>query len=140
MQEWDESSDQVTKLTSDKEKAKALLRLVELREKDLSAKGEEFATLIVEQYYEVVKELATAIMSIDGYKTLSHELLVGYIAKFYKEFTQSEVYLMDQLRKTRNDIAYRGVLIKPEYLKRNKVSVLEIISKLKYIVIKKIES
>ena len=79
-------------------------------------------------------------MSVDGYKTLSHEFLVGYIAKFYKELTEAEVYLMGQLRKTRNDIAYRGVLIKPEYLKRNKVSVLEIISKLKYIVIKKIES
>ena len=135
---WDPSSPNVSKTTTDKEKAKSLLQLVELREKDLKTKSEEFTTLIVEEYYEIVKELITALMSIDGYKTVSHELLVGYLAEFYKEFSSAEVMAIDQLRKTRNDIAYRGVMIKSEYLTRRKEDILKIIAKLKEIVVKKV--
>ncbi|MBI2135749.1 hypothetical protein HYU06_01625 [Candidatus Woesearchaeota archaeon] len=133
MREWDEHSNDVSKIMPDKEKAKSLLELVKLREKDLKNKSDEFATLIIEGYYEQIKELITAIMSIDGYKTVSHELLVGYLARFYTEFSAAEIYLIDQLRKTRNDIDYRGILINPEYLKRNKANILAIIAKLKEI-------
>ena len=119
-------------------KAKSLLDLVELREKVLATMGKEFTTLIVEGYYELIKELITAIAAIDGYKILSHELLVGYLAKFYNEILQAEIYLIDQLRKTRNDIAYRGVMIKPEYLARNKESIASIINKLKQLTLKKL--
>ncbi len=138
MFEWDENSGQVTRISVDKEKARALLKLVEMRERDLAKKNDEFVTLIVEGYYEIVKELITAIMAVDGWKTLSHELLIGYLARFYKEFESSETYLIDQLRKTRNEIAYRGLMIQPDYLKRNRKNILEIISKLKKIVTGKI--
>ncbi len=138
MLEWDENSGQVTRISVDKEKARALLKLVEMRERDLAKKNDEFATLIVEGYYEIVKELITAIMAVDGWKTLSHELLIGYLARFYKEFESSEIYLIDQLRKTRNEIAYRGLMIQPDYLRRNRKNILEIISKLKKIVTGKI--
>src|SRR3989344_8406291 len=102
MLEWNERSEQVSRVTPDKEKAKALLQVVELREKNIaSMKADEFSTLIIEGYYEIIKELITAIMAIDGWKTLSHELLVGYLAKFYKDFSNAEISLIDQLRKTR---------------------------------------
>ena len=135
---WDPSSPNVSKITPDKEKAKALLQIVELRERDLKTKGEEFTTLIVEGYYEIVKELITALMSIDGYKTVSHELLVGYLAAHYKEFSTAEIIAIDQLRKTRNDIAYRGAMIKPEFLTRRKEDILKLIGKLKETVLKKV--
>lgn len=138
MQPWDKNSPNVSKITPDKEKAKSLLQIVELRERDLKTKGEEFTTLIVEGYYEIVKELITALMSIDGYKTVSHELLVGYLIEYYKEFSAAEIMAIDQLRKTRNDIAYRGVMMKPEFLVRRKEDILRIIMKLKEIVFKKI--
>jgi hypothetical protein len=101
--------------------------------------GPELTTLIVEGYYEIIKELITAIMSADGWKTVSHELLIGYLAKFYKEFSQAELHVIDQLRKTRNDIAYRGVMIKQDYLTRNKDAISKIINRLKQIVQRKIE-
>lgn len=135
MQEWDENSNQVSKGFKDKEKAISLMNLVALREKNIkSFNKKEFITLIVEGYYEIIKELITAIMAIDGYKTLSHELLVGYLAKFYKEFSIFEINLIDQLRKTRNDIAYRGLMINSEYLDRNEDTILKIIQKLKEII------
>ena len=135
MKEWDETSDQVSKTAPDKEKAKSLLQIISLREKNInSMKSEEFSTLVVEGYYEIIKELMTAVMSIDGWKTVSHEMLIGYLEKFYKEFPSQEIYIIDQLRKTRNDIAYRGVSIKKEYLTRNKEPILKIIDKLKHII------
>lgn len=114
MKEWNENSDEVSKGFKDREKARSLLKLIELREKNINKfSKQESSTLIVEAYYEIVKELITAMMVIDGYKTTSHELLVGYLAKFHKEFSTFEINLIDQLRKTRNDIAYRGVMINP---------------------------
>ena len=135
MEQWDEHSEKVSRIRPDKEKAKSLLKIVELREKDLKSKDKkEFATLIVEGYYEIIKELITGIMSIDGYKTISHELLIAYMDQFYKEFSSAELYVMDNLRKTRNDIAYRGVLIPLQYLERDEKEFIAIIVKLKKIV------
>lgn len=140
MQEWDETSEQVSKITPDKEKAKALLLVIALREKNIAQmNAAELTTLIVEGYYEIMKELITAIMYVGGWKTLSHEMLIGYLAKFYKEFSQAELCVIDQLRKTRNDISYRGVTIKQEYLTRNKETILQIINKLKQIVQMKVK-
>jgi hypothetical protein len=140
VREWEEHSEDVSRISPDKEKAKSLLQVVSLREKNINAMNpDEFATLIVEGYYEIIKELITAIMSIDGWKTTSHELLVGYLAKFYKEFSQAEICVVDQLRKTRHDISYRGVAIKQGYLPRNRDTILKILNKLKQIVQRKLK-
>lgn len=140
MQAWDPLSDKVSKIRPDKEKAKSLLQVVALRKKDLETKPLEFTTLIVEGCYEVVKELITALMSIDGYKTVSHELLVGYLAEYYKAFSFAEITLIDQLRKTRNDIAYRGIMVPQEYLQRNRKAITAVIQKLQSVVEKKLET
>jgi len=139
MKIWDEHSEHVERITPDKERARSIIKVVELREKDLIGKVEEFSTLIVESYYEIIKELITAVMYCDGWKTLSHELLIGYLSKFYKEISSAEIYTIDQLRKTRNDINYRGFIVKPEYLKRSRENILEIIKKLKGILDKKVK-
>ena len=132
MEQWDEKSDKVTRLRPDLEKARALLKMTEIREKRSQLTPlPEFTTLRTEEYYEIVKELITAIMSIDGWKSVSHELLIGYLAEFYQEFSTSEVLTIDQLRVIRNDIAYRGVMISSEYLDHNQSILLAIIRKLK---------
>ena len=129
---WDETSDKVNKIRSDNEKAKALFKMTELHEERAkSTQLPRMATLLVEEYYEIVKELITAIMSCDGWKTTSHEFLIGYLAKFYPEFNTAEIALIDQLRQMRNDIDYRGVMINSEYVERNQATILELISKLK---------
>jgi len=77
LQPWEENSEKVNRIRPDKEKAKALLKMVALREQRLKHMTTPvFSTLLVEDYYEIVKELITAIMSIDGWKTVSHELLI----------------------------------------------------------------
>lgn len=138
MEKWNEFSEKVSKLSPDTEKAKALLNMVNLREERIKLTPfPNFATLLTEEYYEIIKELMTAIMCADGWKTTSHEILIGYLAEFYTEVSRSNISLIDQLRVIRNDINYRGVKINPEYLQRNKKTITNIIKELKEILKKK---
>ena len=80
MEQWDEKSDKVSKLRPDLEKARALLKMTEVREKRSQLTPlPEFTTLLTEEYYEIIKELCTAILSIEGWKALNHECLFAYL-------------------------------------------------------------
>ena len=87
--------------------------------------------MLAEGYYEIIKEIITALMSIEGYKTTSHEVLVIYLKEHYKEFDEYEITFIDDLRKIRNKIAYKGFTVNQEYIKRNKLEIQNIIEKLK---------
>ena len=77
-------------------------------------------------------------MSCDGWKTISHELLVGYLANFYPELASSEIALIDQLRQMHNDISlswhHDQARIPPAKPKNNPA----VIGKLKQILTKRI--
>jgi len=106
MRSWKEVRNEVRRIRPDKGMAKAILKMIKVRVKALKLTDrQEFASLVVEDYYEVIKEAITALMAIDGYKTLSHEALITYMKEFYTDFSQSEITLMDQLRVLRNKIA-----------------------------------
>jgi hydrogenase maturation factor len=124
--------EEIIKITPDRERAKSILDMVKLREKRIENDNkEEFSTLLLEDYYEIVKELATALMNLDGFKTLSHKTLFEYLANKYEHFTLEETELMSDLRRTRNKVVYEGFFIKPTYLKRNEVIIRQIIIKLR---------
>ena len=89
-------------------------------------------TLKVEAYYEIIKELATALLSLNGYKSYSHECLISFINdNFSGKFTGMQIELIDQLRIMRNDIAYRGAFVDNDYLDRNETNILSIIKTLR---------
>ncbi len=120
------------KITPDRERVKGILKMVALREKRAIAnKSEEFATLLLEDYYEIIKELSTALLNLDGYKTLSHKTLFEHLKNSYPALTLSEAELIDELRKTRNKVVYEGFFVKPLYINRNLPYINRIISKLK---------
>ncbi|MFC1691549.1 hypothetical protein ACFL0W_05205 [Nanoarchaeota archaeon] len=124
--------DEVSVKSPDQERASALLKMALLREKSFTLLSDkEFTSLVVEGYYEIIKELITALMSVKGFKTLSHSLLIGFLAKFYPEFSMAELHLIDQLRVMRNDIGYRGKAVNPDFLERNKANIDKILPKLK---------
>lgn len=80
METWEDLHDQIEEVTSDKEMARSILKMVEVRERELESKDKkEFTSLVVEDYYEIIKEGITAVMAVDGRKTLSHEALVVYL-------------------------------------------------------------
>ncbi len=119
------------KITPDKEKARSILKMTALLlERINKSDKEKFASLIITDYYEIIKELLTAILLIDGYKTLSHKDLLDYVKEGYKEFSEYEISLLDELRVLRNRIAYDGFFVETPYLKRKEPEILKIIKKL----------
>ncbi len=128
------------KITPDKEKANSILKMVSLIEERIKIQNKEkMAALIITDYYEIIKELITAILLIDGYKTLSHKDLRDYLKEKYSPFVFNEIILLDDLRVLRNRVAYDGFFVDPSYLKRNENSFIKIIKKLKELIQKKLK-
>ncbi len=139
MKEWDEVKSEIWKVKSDKELAFSILKMVDVRLNAIkSLDKKEFTSIITENYYEIIKELITAIMSVDGYKTLSHEALAVYLKQFYKNLTRNELFLIDQLRQIRNKIVYKGFFVKKTYLEANENQLKLIIKKLRNILEEKL--
>ncbi|MEK6933631.1 MAG: hypothetical protein AABW75_02025 [Nanoarchaeota archaeon] len=131
----------IIKITPDKEKVKSILQLIKERENFVSTiDHEKFSTNASENYYEIIKELANALLLLDGLKTTgeyAHKDLIEYLIN-YKEFRQSDILFMNDLRIKRNNSAYDGKRIDSIYLINNKNSILELIDKLKQCIKKKL--
>ncbi len=140
MKYWNESQDEVRKVKSDREMARSLLKMIEVRMKALeSLDRKEFSSLVVEGYYEIIKEAITALMAIDGYKTLSHEVLIGYLKEFFPQFADNEILFADELRKLRNNVAYKGFFVPSDFVTRNEDRIRRIVLKLLQILKEKLE-
>lgn len=113
---------ELIEIMPDKEKARSLLNLAKLRFTKISLFYiETDAPLIIESYYEIAKEIITAILFCDGFKTLNHTNLIKYMKENYMEFLGEEnIDLLDKLRIYRNKINYEGIFISNSYLRRNK--------------------
>ena len=132
MKPWNEARKEIRRVRPDKGMARAIQKMITVRLKALrSIDRREYASLVAEDYYEVIKEAITALMAIDGYKTLSHEVLIAYLKEFYPNFSNAEIVLMDQLRVLRNRIAYKGFFITPDFLERNETRIEAVVLKIK---------
>lgn len=132
---------ELIKVTPNRERAVSILRMVSLIEKRIEKEDKEkMAALIIVDYYEMMKELITAILLIDGYKTLSHKDLIEYLKQHYPEFNQHDISILDRIRVLRNRVSYEGFFIEPSYLTRNENTFKKIIQKLKNVVNKKLSA
>lgn len=127
----------IIKATPDKEKIKSMLQLIKEREDFVrTINYEKFSTNSAENYYEIIKELASALILLDGFKAIgenAHKDLLDYF-KNYKEFSEGDILFMNDLRIKRNNSLYDGKKIEPIYLKNNKNRILELIEKLKRLI------
>lgn len=139
--DWKECKNRnVKEIKPNKERAKSLRNTAERRlefiRKSKDKGGAEFVT---ENYYETAKELITSLMFIKGFKSYSHLCLIVFLEEFYQGFQESELELVDQLRRTRNDVMYRGKSVAADYLDRRESEIMEIIEKLMKLVEKELE-
>src|SRR3989339_1155456 len=122
------------RIIPDKEKAKSILKMTDttlkmIKEIDI----DKFSSNITKEYYEIIRELMTIILLLDGYKTYgegSHKKLIEYLELNYKEFDKSEIYFIDDLRNIRNKIAYDGFFVEINYILNNIKNIQRIIEKL----------
>jgi len=90
----------------------------------------EFTALKVEAYYDVIKELIFAHIYKKGYNCKNHLCLIAYLRKNIQDF-EFEIDKIDELRKVRNEINYRGFSIGKDYLERNELEFRNIIRRLR---------
>jgi len=122
--------EEIFKITEDKDRAKDLLVMAIERLEIIKILPKDKPYKIIEEYYEIIKELLTAIIYIDGYKTLSHKKLIEYFSSNYKNLDPPQIRIIDTLRRFRNDIIYYGKKISEEFLINNQGEISKIISQL----------
>lgn len=77
--------------------------------------------MYLEGHYEIIKELCTALLLLDGWKALNHECLFAYLRK--KKNLEIDFDYLLELKDTRNDIDYRGVMVSKDIWKENNLKI-----------------
>ena len=130
---WKECIDEgiISQSTPDEERSNQMLMMANLRLKFWDKKvADEFIVLKVEAYYDIIKELLFAHLYKNGYNCTNHLCLIAYLKEKIKDF-DFETQKIDELRKVRNEINYRGLTIQKDYLERNELEFKNIIKRLK---------
>ena len=121
----------ITLSVPDEERSNQMLMMANLRLKFWNKKvADEFIVLKVEAYYDIIKELIFAHLYKNAYNCTNHLCLIAYLKENIKEF-DFEIQKIDELRRIRNEINYRGLTIKKDYLERNELEFKNIIKRLK---------
>lgn len=120
------------KVDIDTNRIRSILKVCSIREKVIKQiiKDEDTVTIIVESYYEIIKELFTALLLSNGRKSDNHECLISFFKKEYTEY-EFESFIIHTLKNARNKINYEGLIIRKEYLEQNEFEFDSIIGILK---------
>lgn len=129
-------------ITPNKEKAKSILKMVDttldmIKTIDVA----RFSSNVTKEYYEVIRELISVVLLLDGYKVYgegAHKKLIEYVQSNYKEFSEYELSLVDDLRIIRNKVAYDGFFVERGYIERKIQHIERIVDKLNSIIKKKL--
>ncbi len=127
----------INKIEPDKERVRNMLKSVEIRHEFWDSLGvildDRYSSILVEGYYEIIKELLTAYLNLNGIESSNHECLIRY---FQKENPKLDVESekIDELRQVRNKIDYRGFFVKKEFFEMNRLEYRHIIILLKKLV------
>jgi hypothetical protein len=119
------------RVTPNKEKAASILKMVDTTlEMIAQIDKSKFPSNVAKEYYEVVRELVSIILLLDGLKACgegAHKRQIEYLDSKYKSFGKSEIMLIDDLRIVRNKIAYDGFFVKESYIDRKLPEILKLI-------------
>ena len=125
----------IRKVEVDEERIKSIVeksmqRLDRAQKTELNLNTVSF---IVEDYYEVIKELLIAYLLKKGLRSKNHQCLISY---FYKENPnhEKEAYLISQMSFFRNRLSYYGEDIPIEFYEKNKKEFKDIINLLRKLV------
>ncbi len=105
----------------DASKINSLLKTSDLRLKDIRNKKvtNENVSFVIEGYYEVIKELLTALLLSYGFRSKNHQCLISFFYDKYPKY-ESEAFFISQLSFLRNRLNYYGELIESDFYEKNK--------------------
>jgi hypothetical protein len=124
------------KIFPDKEKANSIFNMALEREKIFSSLKVTYPTIIAENYYEIIKELSSALLLLKGFKAVgenAHKIIIDNLSEF-ADFNSYDISLLQDLRIKRNKSQYEGKPFDESYLLNKKSDLLLIIDKLKKLV------
>ena len=137
---WKECIEQeiITQINPNKARSGQLLKMASLRLEFWNKEiNEKFLALKIEAYYEIIKELIFSLLYKEGYNCSNHLCLITYLKEKIKGFDY-ETNKIDELRKVRNEITYRGFFTKKDYLNRNELEFKNIVKKLQNLIERKL--
>ena len=99
----------------DTEKNISILRMCAVRGKVVNSivLDSETASIIAEDYYEIIKELLTALLLLEGLKSDNHECLIAFFKQQYpqKEYEWGIIFELKKIRnKDRRNICLYKIL------------------------------
>lgn len=132
----------IIKIEIDSERAKSIYEMTLNREKFIKTLeiNDNSATVITENYYEIIKELGTIILFLEGLKATgesAHREIIDYIGKI-NILNPEEVGIAQDLRLKRNYSSYEGKQISQSYLIQKMKFLEDIINKLRKAVEKRL--
>src|SRR3989344_2932651 len=125
----------IKKISIDKDKISSILKMCDARFRFVEKQDidDETASIITEDYYEIIKELLIALLLKNGLKSDNHECLISYFKEKHPEY-EYELNIIYELKNIRNRISYDGIFVKKEYLVKNTLELKNIIKVLKELV------
>lgn len=125
----------ITNVEPDINKIKSILIMVSVRLGFLQKQKptEREASLLVEDYYEIIKELLIALLLKNGLKSDNHECLIAFFKENYPDY-EYETNVIHELKNIRNRIDYDGIFVEKAYLDRNKLEFEHIIKLLQKLI------
>ena len=131
--DWNQClEDHIKKVKPDNEKINSIIKMCGIRLKVLKQIkiDQETASVIASDYYEVIKELLTALLLKNGLKSDNHECLISFFKQNFPEY-EYEANIIHQLKNIRNRVSYDGIFVKKEYIETNKLEFEHIIELIK---------
>jgi uncharacterized protein (UPF0332 family) len=124
----------INKVQVDKEKINSILKMSDILLKVTKQikKDEETSSIVTGNYYEIIKELLTALLLKNGMKSDDHECKISFFKKYYQGYDY-EANLIHELKNIRNRIYYDGIFVKKSYLDKNELEfnyIIELLIKL----------
>ncbi len=121
---------EIFRIRTDIERAKSIFELAKDRRELIKIYPKEKVYKIIEEYYESIKELIVSLMYFEGFKTLSHIKMIAWLNQNYNLLSETEIKLIDNLRKLRNGTLYYGEKVNKIFLDNNEDRIKEILNKL----------
>ena len=111
----------IRKVKIDEERIKSLVKKSKQRLKRAQSTNVDLenVSFVVEDYYEVIKELLVAYLLNNGLKSKNHQCLISYFYKNNSDY-EKEAYLISQMSFFRNRLGYYGEDIPMSFYKENK--------------------
>lgn len=127
-------AEHIKKIQPDSEKIKSIRKMCKVRLKVMKQikLDDESASIIAADYYEIIKELLTALLLKNGFKSNNHECLISFFQKKYSNY-EYEATIIHQLKNVRNRISYDGIFVQKDYITSNKLEfkhIIKILNKL----------